>query len=89
MSESELETMMAAADSNSDGRVDYTEFVTAAYDRVKLLSQRNITRAFNMFDKNGDGQITEEELTRSVEPLLSSACFFADRNCLHGAGQGC
>lgn len=46
LNENELEELMNAADSNNDGKVDYIEFVTAAYDKAKLLSLDNITKAF-------------------------------------------
>lgn len=62
MSEAEVEQMMRAADTNRDGRVDYIEFVTAAYDRVKLLSLDNIGKAFKLLDQDGDGQVTGTEL---------------------------
>jgi len=34
----DVENLMRAADTNRDGQVDYTEFITAAFDKQKLLS---------------------------------------------------
>eukprot|EP00362_Geleiidae_sp_MMETSP1317_P002179 CAMPEP_0201284714 /NCGR_PEP_ID=MMETSP1317-20130820/82212_1 /ASSEMBLY_ACC=CAM_ASM_000770 /TAXON_ID=187299 /ORGANISM="Undescribed Undescribed, Strain Undescribed" /LENGTH=69 /DNA_ID=CAMNT_0047605935 /DNA_START=1075 /DNA_END=1284 /DNA_ORIENTATION=- len=53
---------MTAADTDNSGFVDYTEFVAATMDRHKLLSSKNLETAFNMFDKDGSGTITVEEL---------------------------
>ena len=55
----DVENLMRAADTNRDGQVDYTEFITAAFDKQKLLSQANIKRAFQMLDADGDGRIDQ------------------------------
>jgi len=49
-------------DVNHDGKVDFNEFMTAAYDRLSLMSQENLKKAFRILDLNGDGSITVEEL---------------------------
>jgi calcium-dependent protein kinase len=54
--------VLISIDTNGDGRIDFTEFITAAYDRTKLLSKENLKIAFRMFDLDGDGAITKEEL---------------------------
>ena len=54
--------MMSAADANGDGMVDYTEFLTAAFDKQKLINDQSLQRAFHVFDADGDGQISKEEL---------------------------
>ena len=33
-------------DINNDGKVDYDEFVTAATDRIQLLTEKNLRAAF-------------------------------------------
>ena len=54
--------MMQAADVNGDGLIDYGEFVTAAADINKIISEPNIQAVFNIFDTDGDGSITASEL---------------------------
>ena len=54
--------MMRAADVNGDGHIDYAEFVSAAIDTTKLLSEPNLETAFKIFDTNGDGSISRAEL---------------------------
>ena len=57
--------MWRSIDSNRDGYIDFTEFLTAAFDKKKLLSEENLKRAFAVFDKDGDGTISKEEI-RSI-----------------------
>lgn len=56
--------MMKACDLNGDGKIDYTEFIAAAYEKSLLLSSQNLRSAFNMMDENGDGSLTKEELMK-------------------------
>jgi Ca2+-binding EF-hand superfamily protein len=39
LDEDEINEMINAADTNQDGKLSYTEFLTAVYDRQKLLSE--------------------------------------------------
>ena len=54
--------MVNAMDTDGDGKIDYTEFITAAYNRELLLSQQNLQIAFKMFDQDGDGTLSMDEL---------------------------
>ena len=54
--------MMRAADTNGDGQIDYTEFLTAAFQKQTLLQEENLKKAFGIFDSNGDGHISLDEL---------------------------
>ena len=64
--EDDWEEILAVMDSNNDGKIDFTEFVAAAYDRQKLLNKKNIKIAFDMFDVDGDGQISNEEFQKAL-----------------------
>ena len=59
LQEPDVLNMMKKADTNGDGNVDYSEFIAAAFDKVKLLTEPNIQKAFKIFDKDGDGNITK------------------------------
>ena len=52
-------------DTNGDGKIDYSEFITAAVNRARLLNSQNLEIAFKMFDVDGNGKISKDEL-RSV-----------------------
>ena len=62
MSEVDVHQMLVAADNNGDGKLDYTEFIAAAYRKDLLLSTQNLRNAFQMLDLNGDGSISKDEL---------------------------
>jgi len=77
--------ILNAIDSNTDGMVDFTEFVAATlhvHQMAELDTDKWYTRcqsAFNKFDIDGDGFITPDELRvhtglkGSIEPLLEDA----------------
>ena len=54
--------IIGAMDTDGDGKIDYTEFITAAFNRELLLSQQNLNAAFKIFDADGNGVIDLSEL---------------------------
>ncbi len=54
--------MMRNLDLDGNGVVDYSEFITAAIDKLSVLNQENLRAAFQMFDKDKSGTITIDEL---------------------------
>eukprot|EP01015_Nassula_variabilis_P004025 TRINITY_DN1276_c0_g1_i1.p1 TRINITY_DN1276_c0_g1~~TRINITY_DN1276_c0_g1_i1.p1 ORF type:complete len:159 (-),score=26.13 TRINITY_DN1276_c0_g1_i1:118-594(-) len=60
--EEEVQKIMDAVDSNKSGVIDYTEFVTASINRQKMLTKKRLEAVFKIFDKDGNGSITPQEL---------------------------
>jgi calcium-dependent protein kinase len=60
--EIDYEDLLKAMDSDGDGEIDFTEFISAAFDKRALLTQANLDAAFKTFDIDGNGKITKEEL---------------------------
>lgn len=54
--------MVEWIDKNNSNTINYTEFVAAAIDKNKLLSDERINKCFKVFDKDRSGTITIDEL---------------------------
>ena len=54
--------MFRSVDTDNSGFIDYTEFVVAATSQQNLTSEEKLRAAFNMFDKDGSGIISADEI---------------------------
>ena len=66
MQEPSVMKILKSADSDGNGEIDYTEFLSAASDKKKLLSEKNLKRVFDQLDNDGNGQISKEEIKMLV-----------------------
>ena len=57
-----MDDIFEEIDSDDSGMIDYTEFLRAALNKERLLSNSNIDTAFRYFDTDGNGILTKEEL---------------------------
>ena len=62
MTDDEVEQMFRAVDTDNSGFIDYSEFVVAATSQNTLTSQEKLRAAFKMFDKDGSGIISADEI---------------------------
>ncbi|CAE7529378.1 CPK2 [Symbiodinium sp. CCMP2456] len=62
MSKVDLDAIIEGVDADGSGMIDYTEFLAATLDRKCYLQEDVCYNAFSVFDQDGDGQITLEEL---------------------------
>jgi len=49
-------------DSDGSGVIDYTEFLAATLDKKVYLAEDVCWQAFRVFDRDGDGKISKEEM---------------------------
>jgi len=62
VAEHEAEKIFHELDYDHDGKINYSEFISAATSRKMLLTKDKLDTAFRMIDKNRDGKIQAEEL---------------------------
>jgi calcium-dependent protein kinase len=63
----EVNRIFSEIDTDNSGYIDYSEFLRATIDHKLILSQKNLKRAFDLFDKDGNGLITTTELRQLFE----------------------
>ena len=63
-----------AADTDGDGSVDQKELISAMGLCVNGTNAEKMQLMFNLFDENGDGKLTKEEVERTFEHVYRS-CF--------------
>lgn len=62
MAEGEVDKILAKVDANGSGEIDYSEWIVATINKEKLLSKEKLRAAFNLFDRDGSGAISAEEV---------------------------
>ena len=58
----EVDRIFVTIDVNGTGAIDFTEFLLATVNHKKLLSQERMSQVFKMFDKDGSGTISRDEI---------------------------
>lgn len=67
--------MFDLVDSDHSGFIDYSEFVVAAISDKALISSEKLQVAFKMFDKDGSGIISANEIidVLGMDPIKDKA----------------
>ncbi|CAK0824399.1 unnamed protein product, partial [Prorocentrum cordatum] len=63
----DLQDIMKNVDADGSGVIDYTEFLAATLDKKQYMQEDMIWRAFAVFDKDGDGNISIDELRQVLK----------------------
>ncbi|KAK3205493.1 hypothetical protein Dsin_019539 [Dipteronia sinensis] len=66
LSEYEVKQLMEAADADGNGTIDYDEFITATMHLNRMDKEEHLYTAFQHFDKDNSGYITNEELEQAL-----------------------
>ena len=62
LTDEQIDEMFAKVDADGSGEIDYSEFVVATMNEKNLLSSNKLQTAFKMFDKDGGGSISTDEI---------------------------
>lgn len=62
LAEAEVDRIMLIADADKSGAIDYSEWVVATINKNQLLSDDKMRQAFDLFDKDGGGSISSDEV---------------------------
>jgi len=89
----DLKQIMEDIDSDGSGVIDYTEFLAATMDRKQYLKEDVCWSAFRIFDRNGDGKISGDELKavlgdESVSDMVGAQAIAALMSEVDGNGDG-
>jgi calcium-dependent protein kinase len=62
----EVDQIFSNIDYDNNGTISFDEFVKAAIDKKKILTEEKLKAAFSLFDRNGDGDIEAKELKEVI-----------------------
>ena len=62
LTDEQIDDMFSQVDADGNGEIDYSEFVAATMNEKNLLSNNKLQTAFKMFDKDGGGSISTDEI---------------------------
>ncbi|CAJ1370199.1 unnamed protein product [Effrenium voratum] len=90
----DLQQIMEDVDADGSGVIDYTEFLAATLDRRQYIQEDVCWSAFRVFDRNGDGKISQDELKmvlsndQAVEDTLGHGMIMELLKEVDGNGDG-
>ncbi len=79
----ECERIMSEIDIDKSGTIDYNEFLIAATNRQYVLNKEKLEQTFKMFDKDGNGSISMDE----IRSILGNS--FTDQKALEAIIKEC
>ncbi|OMJ87571.1 hypothetical protein SteCoe_10656 [Stentor coeruleus] len=61
-----VDEIIQRCDSDKNGFINYTEFLTATVEASQAYSREKVREVFNIFDKNKDGKLSLEEIQNAL-----------------------
>jgi len=58
----EVQQVLEGIDTDHSGNINYTEFIAATMEKTSYLKEERLYACFKIFDKDGNGTITADEL---------------------------
>lgn len=65
--EQEIDDMIKRVDADGSGDINYSEFIDTAVSMEKLLSDDRLDKVFRVFDRDGNGEITIQEIKQLLD----------------------
>lgn len=62
----EVEEIFREVDLDKNGQIEFSEWVVASIDKRQLLTDEKLRVAFSLFDKDGGGSISPEEVKATL-----------------------
>lgn len=68
--QSKVEEIFSQVDFNEDNTISFSEFVTVSAQKEKVLTRDMLRKAFDIFDLDGNGFITKDELDKTLPATI-------------------
>jgi calcium-dependent protein kinase len=62
----EVQEIFDEVDLDKNGEIEFSEWVVASIDKTRLLTDEKLRLAFGLFDKDGGGSISPEEIKATL-----------------------
>ena len=69
MSDKEVSDLIAEVDYQGNGKINYSEFLSATIDLQTFLDEQKLLAVFNQFDTDRSGKITEDNIYYAMQKL--------------------
>jgi len=69
MSDNEIKDLISEVDYAGNGKINYSEFLSATIDLHSFLDEQKLLAVFNQFDTDKSGKITEENIYFAMQKL--------------------
>ena len=69
MSDAEIKNLIDEVDYHGNGKINYTEFMSATIDTHKILNESRLRAIFQQFDTDNSNKITVDNIYYAMQKL--------------------